>query len=1124
MAHKTLLIGLGSMGVEIADYAIETIEAKFGSLAKAPWFKVIAIDTAKPKADVATLRTGNFISNGVTEVDFDAFKENGRLTEIEFDRWKDPDVFRVNNSSKDGASNIRMIGRASMLHPKYFTNVFGEIRKRLDSLPALGLAEAIRAAGLDVPEELIDTNSVNVIVVGSLLGGTCSGSFIDVGYWLRNYAKTIGAGTSFDLSGIFSIPHANYVEPGNERRIANVYAALQEANHYMMDGAHYSCKFPDYPRTLEFDSSPPYDSLSLVMPRDANDRTRMETHAAVGEFVAAMSTSQMGRQTWTKIVDPKGNVTTRYVDGQNLRFMSIGLASLVYPASHIENGCAAKLAAEALNEWITRESPSPEVLNQELVKLSFNERQLTADLLRASDSENTLSARIEEKLRQAEQDIARNKVEAMETVRRQLEEGFQGGNSVAGGVGARKFLETTEANQESVKSAYVKNIADRIDNALLNIDEGPNWCKGFLEAVKRGILDVKQKNHQLATSDNSASQLSQLRSIENEIVACSRDGLLGLGFRKHTLKELGKDWHAVARSYWNGRLNVSSIPASRSVLDELEEMVDQALLRLDGTSYAEGSLTHDTNGQALIRTFRNIVSDLQERAKQLDQSGPLVNGFAYFRPGVTIDEEFREGMKRLVVKPQKNVNANRSGEAFARASLVASLSILDGALTDSHSAFDPIRLEADRKDSRPTNNQTLNREIIDSARVRFTHVKEVKLLEKVYGTERNKSTDVDVRIQDVWEKSEPFIKLDDLSLPSSFTGKNVGFLRPAFSFSNNSQLEVFPYKDFAEKVEALGVPGSNRMENADPTRAIFIRAQLGISIKSIHATEKSYRIWFDKIRDDEHSPNLYSRNDVVWRPLDSSHWHPHWKQGIGAYLYAMALGLVEREAGPGLDPYILRIPDRNPIRLPYDLELGSYRLLTRNNEGFQYLRNHLVNNASPQMEGEYAEKLELFIRTNPQSHRGLKYRGESNEPSVREDGNGNQILDKDGRPVEGRLSRDAVRDFILSFVEFCGKTSLVDEYLSTYRPSHTQEPSNYFFYGTSRGTFPDGQPYLDGYYCDGYIKEKLCNQYFGGVETFGQPNDSMFKIDAFPVECPNCGKSILAPGFKRIFKARQQVL
>ncbi|MCB0753357.1 MAG: hypothetical protein KDC52_17935, partial [Ignavibacteriae bacterium] len=115
----------------------------------------------------------------------------------------------------------------------------GQIR----SLSRLSLYSAIGRKALSDLDDVIKklstvsdsnyTQSPNIVIVGTVAGGTCSGSFIQLGLYLRDYFKTKSPEQEVAIQGVFLLPEIlnntgvlTHSEKDNTR--VNAYAALKE--------------------------------------------------------------------------------------------------------------------------------------------------------------------------------------------------------------------------------------------------------------------------------------------------------------------------------------------------------------------------------------------------------------------------------------------------------------------------------------------------------------------------------------------------------------------------------------------------------------------------------------------------------------------------------------------------------------------------------------------------------------------------------------------------------------------------------------------------------------------------------------------------------------------------------
>ena len=128
-----------------------------------------------------------------------------------------------------GAGNVRFKGRLSLWHNwvEVESNLF--LNEDLQARYSEDVENFIRPHALGTDDKGINISSgirPIVYIVGTLGGGTCSGSFIELAYLVR---KNLGGGVP--IYGIFAIPQTNW--PKMDLRVkGNFYGSLSELEYY----------------------------------------------------------------------------------------------------------------------------------------------------------------------------------------------------------------------------------------------------------------------------------------------------------------------------------------------------------------------------------------------------------------------------------------------------------------------------------------------------------------------------------------------------------------------------------------------------------------------------------------------------------------------------------------------------------------------------------------------------------------------------------------------------------------------------------------------------------------------------------------------------------------------------
>lgn len=244
---KTFVIGLGSTGTAICRQIAQRIEWEFGGQDQCPWIKFLCIETNK--AENCAGVEGDFITMTLDSSTYTQMcTAPDQFSTIALRQWADLDTLRSLPDGKveSGAGNIRMVGRLAFLESKNFTNIKLQVERRLRSLKDLTVSAARQARGTRPSgsnEEIAFSaaqDSVRVFVVGSLCGGTCSGSVSDFGMFLKRICAS-----SDSVQGAFTLPNPRLSasQTSNASRLQmNAKVALEELNHYGQ--VHRDSTFP----------------------------------------------------------------------------------------------------------------------------------------------------------------------------------------------------------------------------------------------------------------------------------------------------------------------------------------------------------------------------------------------------------------------------------------------------------------------------------------------------------------------------------------------------------------------------------------------------------------------------------------------------------------------------------------------------------------------------------------------------------------------------------------------------------------------------------------------------------------------------------------------------------------
>lgn len=159
----------------------------------------------------------------------------------------------LNFDMQSGAGQVRAVSRLYFFDK--YSKVRDKIRLKLKTLKA-GLSHERQLSELGLRME---PGRFRIVVVGSVAGGTGSGSFLDMGYLARWIAKTEVERADVEL--MLFLP-SGFTKNNKDRTEGNGYAALMELESAMMGNKNYLSRWdtydrPELPRV-------PYNEVFLV--------------------------------------------------------------------------------------------------------------------------------------------------------------------------------------------------------------------------------------------------------------------------------------------------------------------------------------------------------------------------------------------------------------------------------------------------------------------------------------------------------------------------------------------------------------------------------------------------------------------------------------------------------------------------------------------------------------------------------------------------------------------------------------------------------------------------------------------------------------------------------------------
>jgi hypothetical protein len=841
---RSLLIAVGGTGHKILMDVRQRLIQKYGSLEKIPIVSFLLIDTDQAifgknpnYSDAANLDNADKIHTSVHGVE--ALRKN--LREYPHLRdWLDPRT--LSGDIHQGAGAVRARGRLA-----YFWN-YDTIAKRIEEEYSEITKDAAKAAaiknGLQVSE------GVTVYVVGSLLGGTGSGMFLDLAYTVKELLKSQ---RMLETVGIFSIPPNTSAVAVDNR--PNAYASLLELNHYTDSTTTFTAQYKADQPGIE-NADPPFRYTYLVdtsSPK-ANLGSVDKMVEMIGHSVFLDLTSEFQRQKKSNRDNFDQFLTQPDELGCPQNYLSMGLAAIHFPKDKVMHACASRLARQILARWtepLTKVANIGAFTEQEIGRLALDpdavQRQVSVMNVETGE-------------------LVRDTALAFwNGVNTQYNTAYPGHDKVAAFLTARqaehqvRFTDTDPnpdplAKQRSNLGEYLFQLQQNLRGLIPAKDAA---LRSFLaecvndptrrHGVARAFLDHAEERFRAY-----ATELRKMSDGAKETlapVAESRDACLG------------------KINNYSGDFALALIPnAKKKEIDEEKEVYIGRARQWEGAlldiRIAEHSVYFYEKMVELLGTLKTEMDAYIERMKgleafykkeeQLAIENPVdVNGLVIFDRGRRVEGE--GGLAHYEGGDIENRYAAYVGDGTDPGNATVNTTAAD-ILTSLGTGGSIYGL-------REIENARLRTEILSRCRAVFKNVEQESVLEKFFekfgvGTDRAVE-----ELRRIHGLSQPFIHLQE-NAPNYKHHQNkeqtiVGVLHGSEPRSEAGQVFRQMLKDTVQGIRDGQITNSN-----EPHQALFLRERAAFPLRLLEGME-SYRFAYDQTRAAGSSANpIHTRKDV----------------------------------------------------------------------------------------------------------------------------------------------------------------------------------------------------------------------------------------------------------------------
>lgn len=852
---RSILIGLGGTGHDIVLDVRKRLIEKYGSLDRIPIIAFTVIDTDQGiKSERAGLADEPAYNKAINldpadKIYASVTGTDALLRELpsypHLKSWIDPAA--IQGDIQLGAGAIRARGRLAFFWN--FNDIAKKVEEKFNQVMLKENVDITQGNGLTLGE------GVTVYLVGSLMGGTGSGMFLDAAYTVRKRIPNA------QIIGIFTIPPASGAVAVDNR--ANAYAALLELNHYSDNGTIFTAQYArdQMPLSEEVGSKPPFTYCYLV------DKEGPQTHLEINELTSMVAnsifldlTSEFQRQKKSNRDNYSSFLTDRDELGCPQSFVSFGLSSLYFPKDKIRIACANRMARNIIEEWMTpldRSTNIPAFSSQEWTRLGLEGLTVKDKLLfwesgngdgsvsdainlewnaydaryasdypghnSVADSLKALDDDINERLRDNDPNP-----DVLEKLDRNLGEYVRG---------MKRNLEAHLPEKKRALGAWVAAVVEQPAHRHgVARDVLIQW-QDLLARERKNIEDATKQTRELAKGDSDLKNASLLKINEN-----AGDLSLAMipGAKKKAITE-GKDTHLglVRRAHQN-QVEERIAAFLLKFYEELDKHINFLLVELDG----------------YITKIRGLRDKFAEKEAGAISAESRINGEVIFEAGTP-----RQDPSGKVIYEGGDIDFYYrrfagDAETFNKTqSDIRELLRLD----------ETIYALKDLAQDKVTKTMTQRCERV------FDPLEDESVLERFYRLCKDSREVAENKFKSVWSAAQPFIKIDEND--AGWKLKNELKCQPTVvgtMHGNDPQTEAETQFLDLMKDQVTGLDAQHITNNAEQHQVLFIRERAAFPLRLLTGLDNYKYVYDQHIKAGHTSRPIHTRADV-------SHWiriHP----------------------------------------------------------------------------------------------------------------------------------------------------------------------------------------------------------------------------------------------------------
>ena len=596
----TLVVGIGGTGKSIMLDVRQRLSARFGNYRELKTIGFLAFDTddaideesasRDPLSEALAFSAAEHVHLTVSDTKMADIRENLHTHHPSLATWLEKESL-VHPSVVAGAGQIRQIGRLALL--ANIDKVVPAINDAVNSITSadsrrstLEYLKSIGAEGVEIREK-----PLRIFTVGSLIGGTGSGMFIDMGYLFReDTVRAMMAGQRPISTGIFAVPLAGRTRSGVDTR-ASAYAALRELNHYSDNSSRYKVEYPDG-RSFE-SHEPPYDFTFLVSTQSG--RSTLDGPRAlvsmVGRRIMLEATSEFSQKIASNRDNIRKHLAATDERGCNQNFFTFGLSSIEIPLRNFSTSCGARFLSDTIAELRFgkyRDNPQdfnldPAYLKDFLKEQKLDEAGLKKRLLEPADGRLSLVEQFTSQLDDLKELSGRPVLDRIRKLEKEVEQTLV----VAQGEGGKSGPAAAQIrfNSRKLQSRALPILVELVEKLLSDPSKRLLATQAVVESLRNTLQ--KQRDQLAARHEELSGRIRKgtaaLKRHRRELETIAGDPLLKLSFWVGTaFKEAFNGRYARdARTLWElmfeEQLTADDalVAVMDALLSKLKELVDR---------------------------------------------------------------------------------------------------------------------------------------------------------------------------------------------------------------------------------------------------------------------------------------------------------------------------------------------------------------------------------------------------------------------------------------------------------------------------------------------------------------------------------------------------------------------